>query len=149
MAVREIGTDIKLTGEKEFNDGMKSINSNLKTLRSDMAAVSATFEDNANSVEALTTKNKILQDSVDQHRVKVDALRQMYEKEREQTNARIDAQDRKIARMGSRIETMRPFQCGDLKCKKRVLVTVSECEEIEKTIRPENQKHDIEPENDV
>lgn len=80
MAVREIGTDIKLTGEKEFNDGMKSINSNLKTLRSDMAAVSATFEDNANSVEALTAKNKILQDSVDQQRVKVDALRQMYEK---------------------------------------------------------------------
>ena len=80
MAVRTIGTDIKLTGEKEFNDGMKAINSNLKTLRSDMAATAATFEDNANSVEALTAKNKILQDSVDQQRVKVDALRQMYEK---------------------------------------------------------------------
>lgn len=80
MGVRTIGTDIKLTGEKEFNDGMKAINSNLKTLRSDMAAVSATFEDNANSVESLTAKNKILQDSVDQQRVKVDALRQMYEK---------------------------------------------------------------------
>ena len=80
MAVRTIGTDIKLTGEKEFNDGMKAINSNLKTLRSDMAAVSATFEGNADSVEALTSKNKILQDSVDQQRVKVDALRQMYEK---------------------------------------------------------------------
>ena len=80
MAVREIGTDIKLSGEKEFNDGMKAINSNLKTLKSDMAAVSATFEDNANSVEALTAKNKILQDTVDQQRVKVDALRQMYEK---------------------------------------------------------------------
>lgn len=80
MAVRTIGTDIKLTGEKEFNDGMKAINSNLKTLRSDMASVSATFEDNADSVEALTSKQKILQDSVDQQRVKVDALRQMYEK---------------------------------------------------------------------
>ena len=59
---------------------MKNINSKLKTLRSDIAAVSATFEDNANSVEALTAKNKILQDSVDQQRVKVDSLREMYEK---------------------------------------------------------------------
>ena len=75
-------------------------------------------------------------------------LRQMYEKEREQTNARIDAQDRKIARMGSKIETMRPFQCGDLKCKKRVRVMLSECEEIEKTIRPENQQHEIDPINE-
>ena len=80
MAVRTIGTDIKLTGEKEFNDGMKAINSNLKTLRSDMAATSATFEENAGSVEALTSKQKILQESVEQQRVKVDALRQMYEK---------------------------------------------------------------------
>ena len=80
MAVRTIGTDIKLTGEKEFNDGMKSINSNLKVLKSDMAAVAATFDDNANSVDALAAKNKILQDSYDQQKVKVDALQQMYDK---------------------------------------------------------------------
>ena len=80
MAVRTIGTDIKLTGEKEFNDGMKSINSNLKTLRSDMAAASAQFEENADSVEALTAKNQILQESVDQQRYKVDALKQMHQK---------------------------------------------------------------------
>lgn len=81
MAVRTIGTDIKLTGEKEFNAGMKAINSNLKTLRSDMALTSAEFADNADSVEALTAKQKILRDSVDQHREKVNALRQMYEKQ--------------------------------------------------------------------
>lgn len=81
MAVRTIGTDIKLTGEKEFNDGMKAINSNLKNLRTDMAATSAEFDGNANSVEALTAKQKTLQESVDQSRVKVDALRQMYEKQ--------------------------------------------------------------------
>ena len=81
MAVRTIGTDIKLTGEKEFNAGMKAINSNLKTLRSDMALTSAEFVDNADSVEALTAKQKILRDSVDQHREKVNALRQMYEKQ--------------------------------------------------------------------
>lgn len=80
MATRTIGTDIKLTGEKEFNDGMKAMNSNLKTLRSDMAAVSAEYEDNADSVKALTAKNKLLQESVDQQKAKVEALRRMHEK---------------------------------------------------------------------
>lgn len=80
MAVRKIETEISLTGEKAFDDGMKSINSNLKTLRSDMAAVSAQFEDNAGSVDALAAKNKILQESVDQQRYKVEALAQMYQK---------------------------------------------------------------------
>ena len=79
MATRTIGTDIKLTGEMEFNDGMKAMNSNLKVLKSDMAAVSSEFDGNADSVEALTKKQKILQDTVDQHQAKVNALRQKYE----------------------------------------------------------------------
>lgn len=81
MAVRKIETELALTGEKAFNDAMKAVNSNLKTLRSDMAAVSAEFDENADSVDALSAKNKILQDSVEQQRVKVDALRQMHEKQ--------------------------------------------------------------------
>lgn len=81
MATRTIGTDIKLTGEKEFNDGMKAINANLKNLRTDMAAVSSEFDGNADSVEALSAKQKILEESVDQHKEKVNALRQMYEKQ--------------------------------------------------------------------
>ena len=82
-------------------------------------------------------------------------LRQAYEKEREQMNERMDQQDRKIARMGNQIAAMRPFQCGDLKCKKRVRVTIAECEEIEKTIRPESPvpygtaTADIEPSNEI
>lgn len=81
MATRTIGTEIVLAGEKQFNDAMKSVNNNLKNLRSDMSLVSATFEDNADSMEALTAKQKVLQSSVDQHRAKVDALRQMYERQ--------------------------------------------------------------------
>lgn len=79
MATRTIATDIKLTGEKEFNDGMKAMNSNLKTLKSDMAAVSSEYDDNANSAAALSKKQKILEESVAQHQAKVDALRQKYE----------------------------------------------------------------------
>ena len=40
--------------------------------------------------------------------------------------------DRKIAQLGRRVEAMRPFLCGDLKCKKRQLVTLSEQEKNEK-----------------
>ena len=80
MATRTIGTEIVLKGEKQFNDAMKSVNNNLKNLRTDMARVSAEFDGNADSMEALTEKQKILEQSVDQHKAKVDALRQMYEK---------------------------------------------------------------------
>jgi predicted RNase H-like nuclease (RuvC/YqgF family) len=40
--------------------------------------------------------------------------------------------DRKIAQLGRRVEAMRPFLCGDLKCKKRQLVTISDNEANEK-----------------
>lgn len=74
-------------------------------------------------------------------------IRQAYDKEREQSNSRLDAQDRKIARMGNQIAAMRPFQCGDLKCKKRVRVTIAECEAAEEP-HEQQQLHDIEPINE-
>ena len=40
--------------------------------------------------------------------------------------------DRKIAQLGRRVEAMRPFLCGDLKCKKRQLVTLSDSEANDK-----------------
>lgn len=80
MAVRTIATDLTLTGEKEFNDQMKSVNSNLKNLKTDMAAVTAEFRGNADSAEALAAKQKILQETADQQREKVRALAAMHEK---------------------------------------------------------------------
>lgn len=79
MANRTIGTEIKLTGEKEFNQQMKAINSGLKTTKSDMAALSSEFEDNGNSMKALTQKQKLLESSVNQHKAKVEALTNQYE----------------------------------------------------------------------
>lgn len=79
MATREISTTIKLDGEKAFNDQMKVVNNNLKNLRSEMAVVTSEFADNADSVEALTAKQKNLTEQVDQQKVKVTALSQAYE----------------------------------------------------------------------
>ena len=39
--------------------------------------------------------------------------------------------DRKIAQLGRKVEAMRPFLCGDMKCKKRQLVQLSASEESE------------------
>ena len=78
MSDRTIETNLKLTGEKEFNQQMKALNNGLKTTKSDMAALSAEFDDNANSAKALTAKNKLLQSSVAQHEKKVEALRIQY-----------------------------------------------------------------------
>ena len=94
MATRTIGTELVLTGEKSFNDGMKAVNANLKNLRSDMAATTAEFADNADSMEALTAKQKILGESVAQHQAKVDALREMYEKVKKESGENSAAADK-------------------------------------------------------
>ena len=79
MSTRRIATEIVLGGEKEFNSAMAAINSNLKTLRTDMVATSAEFDGNADSIDALTAKQKILAETAAQNDAKVDALRQRYE----------------------------------------------------------------------
>ena len=78
MAVREISTSIKLDGEQAFNDQMKALNNNTKNLRSEMSALSAEFASNAGSVEALTAKQAVQQEIVDQQAEKVRALEQAY-----------------------------------------------------------------------
>ena len=79
MAVREVGAKLVLGGEAEFNAAMKGVNSNLKTLQSDMNACTVAFDSNANSSEALTAKQRILDDVASQHAAKVDALRARYD----------------------------------------------------------------------
>lgn len=76
MATRTITTSIKLDGEKEFKSQMSSVNSELKTLKSEMALNTAEFKGQANTVEALTAKDKILRQEVVQQQEKVKALEQ-------------------------------------------------------------------------
>lgn len=46
--------------------------------------------------------------------------------------------DRKIAQLGRRVEAMRPFLCGDLKCKKRQLVQLLDKEESKEEEKDDN-----------
>lgn len=74
MAVRTITTRLALDGEQEFKREMSSVNSELKTIRTEMALSEETFKGQANSVEALTAKDKLLRKEIAQQEEKVNAL---------------------------------------------------------------------------
>ena len=82
-------------------------------------------------------------------RDQLDKLQKDFRDFRNQTEEERNKMKRDIARNGRQLECLRPFLCGREDCALRVPVTISQVGEIEKTIRPDNQKHDIEPENDI
>ena len=60
----DLGVQLGIDGEKEFRDSIRAIDGQLKTFAAQMQAVTAEFEDNAQSEEALTQKNKVLRESI-------------------------------------------------------------------------------------
>lgn len=74
MAVRTITTRLAIDGEKDFKNQMAEVNSNLKTLKSELQLNAEEFKGNANSMDALTKKGSILQNQLDQQKEKVRAL---------------------------------------------------------------------------
>lgn len=80
MPTRDLKTRLKLEGEAEYRKQLGDIDSTLRTLRSEMNKVSAEFEDNADSVEALNAKNEVLEKQLEAQRSKVSALREVLEK---------------------------------------------------------------------
>lgn len=77
----DIGPRITIAGEKEFNNQMKSINSELKELGSELKAVSSEFDKNGSSQEALIAKSKVMEKQLEAQRTKLSALQQQYDKE--------------------------------------------------------------------
>ena len=75
MATREIKTKFSLDGEKQWKQEMAAINSHLKTLKSELAASSSVYKGQANSLEALAAKNKILREAYDQQITKIEELK--------------------------------------------------------------------------
>lgn len=82
MATRKIETQISLTGEKEFNDQMKSLNNNMKNLEAEMKAVTSEFDENATAADRLKNKHSVLTQQIDQQEEIVRALTEMYEKQK-------------------------------------------------------------------
>lgn len=74
MPTRVITTRLAVEGETEFKRSLNEANSNLKVMRSEMSLVDAEFKGQANSMDALTAKNKILRREQEQQAEKIKAL---------------------------------------------------------------------------
>lgn len=71
-SVKKIGASIVLEGNKQYNAAIKEINANQKELKSEMKLVSATFEGQQNTIEALTAKQEVLAKQYDEQSKKVE-----------------------------------------------------------------------------
>lgn len=73
MAV-DIGPKIGMTGENEFRKSIQDINTEIKTLGTEMAATTSAFDKNDSSQKKLTAQTKILQDQIGLQRDKLAKL---------------------------------------------------------------------------
>lgn len=75
MPTPTIKTKVAIEGEKEYKQAISEINSGLKVLNSEMKLTSEQFADNADSVEALTAKNDVLERQILTQRDKIETLK--------------------------------------------------------------------------
>lgn len=75
MAKRTIATELILENEDQFKKELNAVNRELGNLSSELKLTESEFRGQANSIDALTAKNKILTAQVDQQEEKVNALK--------------------------------------------------------------------------
>lgn len=79
MGMPKIGAVIALDGEREYKSTIASINSEQRTLRSEMNLTTEKFYDQQNSIEALTEKNRLLKEQHELQTRKVEECRKAVE----------------------------------------------------------------------
>ena len=75
-----IGPKIGIDGEAEFRKQIANINQQIKTLGSEMKAITSEFDDNADSQVQLARQTKNLTDSIAAQQSKVDMMADMWKK---------------------------------------------------------------------
>lgn len=75
-----IGPKIQIEGEAEFKRAIADINRNLRTLGTEMKAVTSAYERNDKSAENLTAQNAVLNKQIDAQKNKLDELKAMLDK---------------------------------------------------------------------
>lgn len=71
----DIGVKLGVEGESEFKNALKEINTNLKTLGTEMKAVTSAFDRNDTSIENLSEQNKVLNKQIDEQKDKLGLLK--------------------------------------------------------------------------
>lgn len=95
MAGYDIGPKISIKGESEFNQSISKINQNLKEYGSELKAVSSEFDAQADSMESLTAKNKVLKKQYDEQSDKMKLLSDQIKKQTDY----LDAQAKEIQQL--------------------------------------------------
>ena len=72
----DIGPKIGIDGEAEFRKAIQSINTNIKTLGTEMLAVTSAYDANDKSVAALTARNQVLVKQIDAQKEKLAKLQE-------------------------------------------------------------------------
>ena len=70
----DIGPRIGIDGEKEFRQELQNINQQLRTLGSEMKAVTSAFDENADSQEALAAQAQVLNQQIETQKQKLQQL---------------------------------------------------------------------------
>lgn len=74
MATRVISTRLSVDGEQEFKKQMTAVNGELRNLKTEMQLTDAQFKGQANTLDYLTQKDKLLRAEVEQQTEKIRAL---------------------------------------------------------------------------
>ena len=69
------GGSVKLKGESEYTKALKTITSNLTLMASEMKVVSSTFDKNDKSVQAITSRNSVLEKEIEECRKKINTYK--------------------------------------------------------------------------
>ena len=70
----DIGPKIGIEGESEFRAAITNINQNIKTLGTEMKAVTSAYDRNDQSAEKLTAQNEVLNKQIDAQKEKLAKL---------------------------------------------------------------------------
>ena len=76
---KSFGGSIKLKGESEYTKALKTITSNLTVMSSEMKKVSAQYDTSDKSVQALTSRNNVLNKEIEEGKKKVDVYKSALE----------------------------------------------------------------------
>lgn len=76
---RYIRTRLEISGEREYRDALKNINSDLKVLKSELELSKTVFEGQANSIAALESKGKALSSMYETAKEKLALVNNAYE----------------------------------------------------------------------
>ena len=97
-------------------------------------------EEQKQYIQELKEDRRLLRQERDEQRLQIERLTRTMNEWKNDSDKRIRDLQAQVARNGRQIECMRPLLCGREGCAIRVPVTISESGEIDKTIRPQEQK---------